>query len=161
MAAANSLSTLHPHLDDLIAKFVHQPKYDLNIRYVSYRKDGKDIEPYTDQSLTEGYLIILGSVEIAKGATIKINQDISKPTTTDESAEGAVSINSMLHFFDGETGIIYLSPNCWFLKRKLNQVKLKIGDCSMMVFDLNDHPWIYDMVKLLQQATLFHEKPSS
>lgn len=152
MAAANSLSTLHPHLDDLIAKFVHQPTYRFKLRYLSHIGDGKDTQPYTNQCLIDGYLIIKGEVEIAKGTIIKINQDISKPETSRV-------LNSILHFFDDESGVIYICDGYWFLKRKLNMVKLRIGDCSLMVFDLNDHSWIHDLVKLFQKAVLLYNKP--
>lgn len=143
MAATNNLSTLHPHLDDVIAKFVHQPQYSFSIQYVSY---GGDTSPYTGQVLTNGYLIVRGSVEIAKGATMEINQDISIMTNDD--------LNSLLNFFKDD------SQNFMFLKREYDTVTMKIGDCSTMAFDLNDHPWITDLVKLFQQVAHIYKTSS-
>ena len=139
----NHLEKIPSGVDDLIAKFVHEPKYQFELRFVYYDTskitDSDDPSvPYTNQRISEGYFIILGRIEVAKGLKIELNEDFAKTSKCQ-------------NFFDGEKGLITSGPNYTFLKRKGNIVEMKIRDCSRLIFDLNDHyQWIKALVDLIE-----------
>ena len=150
----NHLEKIPSGVDDLIAKFVHEPKYQFELQFARYDKKLSDpILPYTGQNTINCYFIIVGTFELSKGFIVEIKMDFHK-----------CHING--NFFDGEEGRISLTrayKTYVYLERKGNIVKMNVRESFIVNLDLNVHyQWIKALVDLfnlvIEKKRLFNDE---